>query len=250
MAINKRVQIRAPADGLIEHFRGPGYAAAEHQRQSHDDRENLRPVRTFRFVGQRRLVDDISGLTDSQARSPSLLPDWSVGHVLTHIARNGDAFVRMMSAAIDGRVMTQYEGGHEGRAAGIAAGAARPAVELVADVSRSAAAVADVWLRMSDAAWAGHGLNAAGESWPCEAMPFHRGREVTSHHVDIGLGYTPADWPDDYVERELAVTLRLLPERLSGADQRRALGWLLGRSGQPGDLALAPWQSRPGHYLR
>ena len=50
----------------------------------------------------------------------------TVGHVLTHIARNGDSFTRMMSAAIKGDVVTQYEGGHAQRSADIAAGADMP----------------------------------------------------------------------------------------------------------------------------
>jgi maleylpyruvate isomerase len=202
------------------------------------------------LAAQQRLVEDIARLTDEQARSASLLPDWSVGHVLTHIARNGDSFVRMMSAAIDGQAVTQYDGGIEARAAGIAAGADRLAAELVADVSASAAAVAEVWSRMTDDAWALHGLNAAGDEWPCEAMPFHRWREVAIHHVDLGLGYTAADWPDDYVVRELAISLRLLPERLDPDDQRRALSWLLGRGALPADLSPAPWKSRSNYYLR
>lgn len=202
------------------------------------------------LAAQQRLLEDIAGLTDEQARSASLLPDWSVGHVLTHIARNGDSFVRMMGAAIEGQAVTQYDGGHERRAADIAAGADRPAAELVADVAGSAARVEDVWSRMTEAAWAGHGLTASGFHWRCEAMPFHRWREVIIHHVDFGLGYTTKDWPDDYVERELAVSLRLLPERLDQPGRRTLLSWLLGRTDQPGDLELAAWQSRPDHYLR
>lgn len=202
------------------------------------------------LAAQRRLIDDIAGLTDEQARFASLLPDWSVGHVLTHIARNGDAFVRMMGAAIEGRAVTQYEGGVEGRAAAIAAGANRPAAELIADVTASAAGVEDTWSRMTPQAWDGHGLNTAGSSWPCEAMPFHRWREVIVHHVDLGRGFTSADWPIDYVERELAISLRLLPERLEEADRRRMLGWLLGRGEQPTGISVAQWQSRSDHYLR
>jgi maleylpyruvate isomerase len=199
---------------------------------------------------QRRLLDDIADLTDDQARAASLLPDWSVGHVLTHVARNGDSFVRMMSAALRGEVLTQYDGGHERRAADIAAGAGRPAAELIADVARSAVELEAVWDAMTPQAWAGHGLNATGEVWPCQAMPFHRWREVAIHHVDLGLGYTPADWPDDYVARELAIALRLLPERLDGSDQRQLLAWLLGRRDEPTDLDLAPWQFRADHYMR
>jgi maleylpyruvate isomerase len=202
------------------------------------------------IVAQHRLIEDIAGLTDEQAHSPSLLPEWSVGHVLTHIARNGDAFVRMMSAAIEGRATTQYEGGAEGRAAGIAAGSSRAAAALIADVAASAESVADVWSRMSPEAWDGHGLNGAGEEWPCDAMPFHRWREVIVHHVDLGLGFTTADWPLDYVERELAVSLQLLPDRLDEPDRRQVLSWLIGRGDQPTDLVIAPWQSRPGYYFR
>jgi maleylpyruvate isomerase len=202
------------------------------------------------LAAQRRLIEDLAGLTDEQARSASLLPDWSVGHVLTHIARNGDSFVRMMSAAIEGQVVTQYEGGVESRAAGIDAGAGRSAAELVADVTASAEAVADVFSRMTDEAWALHGLTASATQWSCEAMPFHRWREVEIHQVDLGLGYTSADWPEAYVARELVIALRLLPERLDDADRRRLFSWLVGRSRQPADVDLTPWQFRPDHYLR
>lgn len=202
------------------------------------------------LAAQRRLVADIKGLTDEQARSASLLPDWSVGHVLTHIARNGDAFVRMMSAAIDGRAVTQYEGGLEGRAAAIEEGSSRSAADLIADVTASCAAVSQVWSRMTPEAWDGHGLTASGTTWPCDAMPFHRWREVIVHHVDLGLGFTTADWPEDYVARELAVVLRSLPERLSADERLRALTWLLGRGPQPTHLAPSSWKSRSDHYLR
>lgn len=200
-------------------------------------------------AAHRRLIDAIAGLTDERARAASLLPDWSVGHVLTHIARNADSFTRMMSAAIDGEVESQYDGGRERRSADIEAGAGRPAAALIADVTDSATRLEAVWDAMTPQAWAGYGMNAAGESWPCEAMPFHRWREVVVHHVDAGIGYTAPDWPDDYVDRELAISLRLLPERLDADAQRALLGWLLGRADQP-ELDLAPWQFRAHHYLR
>lgn len=200
-------------------------------------------------AAHRRLLDDIAGLTDEQARAASLLPGWSVGHVLTHIARNGDSFTRMLGGALRGEAVTQYDGGTERRGADITAGADRSAADLVADVAASIAELEATYDRMTPQAWAGHGLNAADEIWPCEAMPFHRWREVIIHHVDLGLGYTPADWPDDYVARELSISLRLLPERIGDADQRQLLAWLLGRRDQP-EIALSPWQFRADHYLR
>lgn len=200
--------------------------------------------------GHDRLIRSIQPLTDAQARGRSLLPGWSVGHVLTHLARNADSHVRMLRAAIAGEVTSQYDGGHERRAADIEAGAGRPASELVADVADSAATLQQAWADMTPQAWDGHGVNAAGEAWPCVSMPFHRWREVEIHHADLGLGYSPADWPAGYVQHELAIALRLLPERLDDAGRRGLLAWLLGRSPQPGDPALTPWQARPTDYLR
>ena len=71
------------------------------------------------------------GLHDEQARAPSLLPGWSVGHVLTHIARNGDSLVWRLEGAAQGELRDQYPGGLEQRRADIEAGAGRPASELV-----------------------------------------------------------------------------------------------------------------------
>ena len=52
-----------------------------------------------------RFLDAIEGLTDDQVLRPSLLPGWTVGHVLTHVARNADSHVRRAEAASrrDGR---------------------------------------------------------------------------------------------------------------------------------------------------
>jgi maleylpyruvate isomerase len=197
-----------------------------------------------------RLVTAIGSLTDEQARSASRLPNWTVGHVLTHLARNAESHTRMLRAALAGEAVTQYERGNEQRSDDIAAGAARPAAALVDDVTISAAALEATWAQMTPKAWAGHGVNADGEIWLCAAMPFHRWREVELHHVDLGLGYRPWDWPDAYVHRELAISLAVLPERLDPSGQRDLLAWLVGRAAQPTELELAPWQSRRDHYLR
>jgi maleylpyruvate isomerase len=53
------------------------------------------------LAAQASLDAALGGLDDATARSPSLLPDWSVGHVLTHIARNADSVVwRLEGAAL------------------------------------------------------------------------------------------------------------------------------------------------------
>lgn len=62
------------------------------------------------------------------------------------------------------------------------------------------------------------------------------------HHVDLGVGYEPTDWPDEYVAWDLGVLLLTVPERLTDGSQRRQLmAFLAGRGPlQPG-LTLEPW---------
>ena len=67
----------------------------------------------------------MSGSSGADSALPSLLPGWSRGHLLTHIARNADSFVRVLEAARRGEAVTQYEGGGAGRNADIEAGASR-----------------------------------------------------------------------------------------------------------------------------
>jgi maleylpyruvate isomerase len=201
-------------------------------------------------TAQRRLLDHVAAVTDDQVRGPSNLPGWTVGHVLTHIARNADSFTRMMRAVIAGDVVSQYADGVAGRAAGIEAGAARSARELIEDVATSNTALEATWSDMTPAAWQGNGRTAGDTVWPCASMPFHRWREVEVHHVDLGLGYTSADWPDDYVRAELALAVEMLPARLSIAAQHDALAWLIGRGDAPVGVELAPWRPHVDQYPR
>src|SRR6266567_8535421 len=55
-----------------------------------------------------RLLATAAGLTDRQAREPSLLPGWSRGHVLVHLARNADGLRNLLIWARTGVVTPQY----------------------------------------------------------------------------------------------------------------------------------------------
>lgn len=60
----------------------------------------------------------------------------------------------------------------------------------------------------------------------------HRLREVEMHHVDLGLGYTLLDWPQEYLAWDLPVLLASVPDRLVA---RRIVGssW----PGSPGEAS-------------
>ena len=198
-----------------------------------------------------RLLATIRDLADGDVGRPSLLPGWTVGHVLTHLARNADSHVRMLGAAAEGDSVAQYDGGRPARGAGIAAGAHRPAGELVDDVRSSSARLERLWDSLPDDTWDGHGFNADGDRWPCAHLPFHRWRELEVHLVDLGMGPTWANWPDEYVARELPRALATVPDRVAGADLRRHLtAWLLDRAPPPDPLVIGGWEERPGQYGR
>jgi maleylpyruvate isomerase len=181
------------------------------------------------------LAETIAGLADDVARRPSLLPGWSVGHVLTHVARNADSVVRRLAGAAEGRVVDQYAGGAEGRRRDIEEGAGRPAADLVADVARSSAGVEAALAALPADGWERLSRSVGGELVPARAVVFSRWREVAVHHVDLGLGYAPRDWPEDLVRLWLP---QAQEQFLPTADPRDLLAWLVGRGPAP---ALAPW---------
>ena len=186
------------------------------------------------------VVGALQFLTDAQARQPSRLPGWSVGHVATHIARNAEGHVRMFEAAIRGEVVEMYPGGIEQRTGDIEAGSGRPAAELLADVEATAAELEKTWAAMPDGAWAGRGITFAGELTMADLL-FIRWRETSVHHADLGLGFAWTDWDPEYVRAELArLTMlwasrkpmgltELPPEAMRVSDHHR-LAWLLGRT--------------------
>ncbi|MGH9108402.1 MAG: maleylpyruvate isomerase N-terminal domain-containing protein [Acidimicrobiales bacterium] len=178
----------------------------------------------------RVLLDRIAGLSDSKAREASLLPDWTVGHVLTHLARNAESVVRRLEGAVRGEIVDQYPGGYAGRAAEIAAGAGRPAADLVKDVAETAGHLEAACLAAPDAAWDRPTRNVSGAERPARTMMLARWREVEVHHADLGLGYGSADWPDGLVRACLTRELERLPQR---TDPKVLLAWLIGRQDPP-----------------
>jgi len=172
------------------------------------------------------------------------LPGWTVGHVLTHVARNAESHVRILEGALAGEHLQQYEGGWDGRLAGIEAGASRPSHVVIDDVIATFAQLEDAWARMTPETWDGYGTSVGGTTMACREMPFLRRREVEIHHVDLGLGYEISDWPADYVAAELTIATAELAERVVDSGARAGLlAWLVGRGEQPTGLQLESWKS-------
>lgn len=185
------------------------------------------------------VIAALEGLTDDDVGNPSRLPDWTVGHVATHIARNADGHVHMFEAAVRGDVGLMYPGGRAQRTNDIEAGAQRSAIEIAADVATSAARLEATWAAMSHQAWSGQGMTIAGEV-AMRDMPFIRWREVAVHHADLGIGYSWSDWDDQYVRLDQTRLTMLwasrrpmgltdLPLEARSVAPHRRVAWLLGR---------------------
>jgi maleylpyruvate isomerase len=189
-----------------------------------------------------RLVVHLEKVDDVVLRRPSRLEGWSVGHVLTHLARNADSFVRMLEAAEMGESVPQYMGARDQRDGDIESGASRSAAACINDVRRSNERLEKAFATASPAAWDGSGVWMNGQPAPCRLLPFRRWREVEFHLVDLGLGYEPTDWPEDFVSLALTDALADLPPRIAdGAQRASLLAWLAGRRDTPGTVEFAPF---------
>jgi maleylpyruvate isomerase len=149
-----------------------------------------------------RLLASAATLTDTGAREPSLLPGWTRGHVLTHVARNADGLGNLVRWARTGTKTPMYPS-REARRADIEAGAGRPAADLTADVQQAAIAFAAEAASLPGDAWTAQVQMLAGDPFAALGVLGWRLREVEIHHVDLGTGYRPADWPGEFVADNL-----------------------------------------------
>jgi len=152
------------------------------------------------------LLGTAEALDESALAGPSLLPGWTRGHVLTHLARQADALTNLLTWARTGVETPAYPSA-AARAEGIEAGAGRPPAEQIADLRAAHERMADAAAAMPAEAWVFH---IPSRNQLAAALPWVRLREVCVHHVDLDAGYTPADWSD-------AFSLRLLREIAGGS---------------------------------
>jgi maleylpyruvate isomerase len=152
------------------------------------------------------LLRTAEALDDGALAGPSLLPGWTRGHVLTHLARQADAITNLLTWARTG-VETPAYPSPEARAEGIAAGASRPLAEQLADLRAAHDRMADAAAAMTGEAWTFH---IPTRNQMAAMLPWVRLREVEVHHVDLDAGYPPENWSD-------AFALRLLREIVTGA---------------------------------
>ena len=206
-------------------------------------------------AGQAEVERAAAGLDPARLAAPARLPGWTRGHVLSHLARNADALVNLLTWARTGTEARMYASPAE-RADGIEAGAHRALPEQLADLAaagqRFAAAAAAVPPGRREFTV----LSGQGREIPASEVPWLRVREVWLHLVDLdagdGIDAIPADvawvlavdvagWMSARTEATADLkadghdAIRLGPADgpagavVAGSPQRIA-GWLTGRS--------------------
>ncbi|MEU0571128.1 maleylpyruvate isomerase family mycothiol-dependent enzyme [Nonomuraea sp. NPDC005983] len=179
-----------------------------------------------------RLLATAARLSDDDVAAPSRLPGWSRGHVLAHVARNADSHIRLLTWAKTGVKTPQYPTARS-REAEIEAQAARSAAEHLADLRDSAARLDAAVRDLPEQAWQASVAGMRPPDHPAWYCLVRRLREVGMHHVDLGAGYGPSDWPEAFVLRELHDCAATWPRESSPIRSFRlpATEWKVGEDG-------------------
>ncbi|WP_327291660.1 maleylpyruvate isomerase family mycothiol-dependent enzyme [Streptomyces sp. NBC_01198] len=203
-----------------------------------------------------QLLDAAAKLSAEDLAGPSLLPGWSRGHVLCHVARNADALGNLLTWAETGEETPMYAD-PAARDRDIEAGAGRTPAEHLADLRESADRFAAAVAALPPAAWATQVAMRSGRVIAAAEIPWRRLIEVRLHLVDLDAGHTADDLPAGFADRELAWVVDGLtahegvaPVRLR--DTGSGTTWDLGAAAEPEltvsgpSRALLAWLSGRG----
>lgn len=186
---------------------------------------------------------------DDAFAAKSGLPGWSRAHLLTHIARNADGMINLLTWARTG-VETPAYPSVDARNADIDAGATRTPAAIRDDVVDSSDRLAQAVREMPEKAWTATVRNVQGVEIPAVDIPWIRAREMWIHAVDLDVGASLVDLPQPMLAELIADVVRVVgaredcpPLRLVATDQDRS--WDLGDGSGPevsgSSAALAGW---------
>lgn len=141
-----------------------------------------------------RLLQAVTELGDAGVRGASGLPDWTRGHLLTHLARNADALLNLVIWARTGVEHPMYASRAD-RDADIEEGANRRLRLLQEDLVAASERFAAAARALSETAWTADIQHTSGTPFVAHEIPWLRVREVWVHLVDldVGVGFEDID---------------------------------------------------------
>lgn len=189
--------------------------------------DHVHDLRSVREATE-RLLTAVAKVDNAALAEESHLPGWTRGHILAHLARNADALVNVF----EGRPMYQSA---TARDADIERDSSRPLDVQLADVRKTS----ELFLSQGevDQDWSRTVELRNGVTDLAANVPFRRLVEVELHHVDLNIGYTLDDLPEEFTRREIAFLAdrwagrpEVPPTALVAADGRT---WRTGSAGDP-----------------
>lgn len=152
-----------------------------------------------------RLVRTVDSLADDQWSQPSVLPGWTRGHVIAHLALNAEGLATALDDLRHHRPAAMYAS-NEQRDADIQELAAAEPPAIRERLFAAGEQLREMLAALSDDDWAGSVDRVpGGPSFPVMALPATRRREVEIHHADIACDYRHTDWPRDFCAELLEV---------------------------------------------
>ncbi|WP_035305208.1 maleylpyruvate isomerase family mycothiol-dependent enzyme [Actinokineospora inagensis] len=156
----------------------------------------------------------VAELPDPAYRASSTLPGWTRAHVVSHLARNADALVNLMTWARTGVEHPAYASRAD-RNADIADGAGRLVQVIREDLYAACDRFHTAAARLTDADWGVTVLHPSGAPISAAEVPELALSEAWNHLVDLDAGITYADIPAGHLDRLLDLAVR--PRRARGA---------------------------------
>lgn len=153
------------------------------------------PVDDLLAEATRRLIRTADRLADADHAVPSGLPGWSRAHVLAHLALNAEGLAAALGGIVEGRPVPMYVS-QEARDGDIEELATKDPAAVRARLLGACTDLADAMAAIPDDAWSATIERVpGGRTFPADAVPGMRLREVEIHHADLGAGYDRSSWP-------------------------------------------------------
>jgi maleylpyruvate isomerase len=139
--------------------------------------------------------------------APSRLPGWTVGHVVTHLARNADGLRRVLAGAMVGEQLQPYAS-PQARNDDIESGALRTTDAILVDLRVASARLAETIDAVPPHIWSATVDLGRGGPTTADVVLATRLAEVEVHHHDLGTDPGLALLTDHQAAALLAAMIR------------------------------------------